>query len=190
VRRAWPGDDPACTSKDPRARASGHGSRREVEITVSGEANDYLGKGASGGVVVVRHPADASFAAEENVIAATPSSTALPAGRVLSPGVWSARRFAVRNSGASAVAEGRRRPQLRVHDRRLCRCPGADRAHFAAGMSGGVAFVLDPDGTFRSSMQHRHGRPRGGRGPRRRAPAGARRGSTGGGQGRRGRQPC
>jgi glutamate synthase domain-containing protein 3 len=118
-----------------------------VEITVSGEANDYVGKGLSGGVVVVRPPDNASFAAEENVIAGNTILYGATSGRGFFRGLVG-ERFAVRNSGASAVAEGVGDHSCEYMTGGCVVVLGPTGRNFAAGMSGGVAFVLDPDGTF------------------------------------------
>jgi glutamate synthase domain-containing protein 3 len=118
-----------------------------VEITVSGEANDYVGKGLSGGVVVVRPPDDASFAAEENVIAGNTILYGATSGRGFFRGLVG-ERFAVRNSGASAVAEGVGDHSCEYMTGGCVVVLGPTGRNFAAGMSGGVAFVLDPDGSF------------------------------------------
>jgi glutamate synthase domain-containing protein 3 len=118
-----------------------------VEITVSGEANDYVGKGLSGGVVVVRPPDDASFAAEENVIAGNTILYGATSGRGFFRGL-AGERFAVRNSGASAVAEGVGDHSCEYMTGGCVVVLGPTGRNFAAGMSGGVAFVLDPDGSF------------------------------------------
>src|SRR5205823_6076874 len=76
-----------------------------LELTLIGDANDYVGKGLSGGVLAVRPPEDAAFAAEENVIVGNTVLYGATAGRAFIRGL-AGERFAVRNSGASAVVEG------------------------------------------------------------------------------------
>jgi glutamate synthase domain-containing protein 3 len=118
-----------------------------VEITVSGEANDYVGKGLSGGVVVVGPPDDASFAAEENVIAGNTILYGATSGRAFFRGLVG-ERFAVRNSGASGVAEGVGDHSCEYMTGGCVVVLGPTGRNFAAGMSGGVAFVLDPERSF------------------------------------------
>jgi glutamate synthase domain-containing protein 3 len=118
-----------------------------VEITVSGEANDYVGKGLSGGVVAVRPPDDASFAAEENVIAGNTILYGATSGRAFFRGLVG-ERFAVRNSGASGVAEGVGDHSCEYMTGGCVVVLGPTGRNFAAGMSGGVAFVLDPERRF------------------------------------------
>ncbi|HEX2042765.1 MAG TPA: glutamate synthase large subunit [Acidimicrobiales bacterium] len=118
-----------------------------VEITVRGEANDYVGKGLSGGVVAVRPPETATFAAEKNVIAGNTVLYGATAGKAFFRGVVG-ERFAVRNSGAQAVAEGVGDHGCEYMTGGCVVVLGPTGRNFAAGMSGGEAYVLDPDGTF------------------------------------------
>ena len=91
-----------------------------IELTLVGDANDYVGKGLSGGVLAVRPPDGAAFVAEENVIIGNTVLYGATAGRAYFRGL-AGERFAVRNSGAQRRRRGSRRPRLRVHDRRPCR---------------------------------------------------------------------
>ena len=99
-----------------------------VELSLLGDANDYTGKGLSGGVLSVRPPEDSTFKAEENVVIGNTVLYGATSGRAFFRGL-AGERFAVRNSGASRGRRGRRRPRLRVHDRRPRRrssaAPGA-----------------------------------------------------------------
>ncbi len=122
---------------------------RGITLRLIGDANDYLGKGLSGGRIVVRPPEDSPFVAEENVISGNVILYGATAGEVFVRGVVG-ERFCVRNSGALAVVEG-------VGDH-ACEYMTGGRAivlgptgrNFAAGMSGGIAYVLDCDGWFPS----------------------------------------
>ena len=98
-----------------------------VELTLIGDANDYTGKGLSGGVLAVRPPDGVTFRAEENVIIGNTVLYGATAGRAFFRGL-AGERFAVRNSGAQRGRRGRRRPRLRVHDRRPRRGPRPHRA--------------------------------------------------------------
>ncbi|HEX2275035.1 MAG TPA: glutamate synthase large subunit [Acidimicrobiales bacterium] len=118
-----------------------------VEITVRGEANDYVGKGLSGGVVAVRPPETASFAAEDNVIAGNTVLYGATGGKAFFRGLVG-ERFAVRNSGASAVAEGVGDHGCEYMTGGCVVVLGPTGRNFAAGMSGGEAYVLDRDGSF------------------------------------------
>jgi glutamate synthase (ferredoxin) len=120
---------------------------RGITLSLEGEANDFVGKGLSGGHLIVMPPKTARFAAEENVIIGNVALYGATSGEAFVRGV-AGERFAVRNSGALAVVEG-------VGDHgceymtggRIVVLGGTGR-NFAAGMSGGVAYVFDPDGTF------------------------------------------
>jgi glutamate synthase domain-containing protein 2/glutamate synthase domain-containing protein 1/glutamate synthase domain-containing protein 3 len=120
-----------------------------VELTLSGDANDYTGKGLSGGVLAVMPPAGARYAAEENVIVGNTVLYGATAGRAFFRGL-AGERFAVRNSGASAVVEGIGDHGCEYMTGGRAVILGPTGRNFAAGMSGGVAYVLDEDGTFAS----------------------------------------
>ena len=123
-----------------------------ITLRLEGDANDYVGKGLSGGRIIVRPPREAPFVAEENVIAGNVIGYGATGGEMFLRGVVG-ERFCVRNSGATVVAEGRR-PRLRVHDRRPSGGAGPTGRNFAAGMSGGIAFVYDPDGMLPQRTNH------------------------------------
>jgi len=118
-----------------------------VELTLYGDANDYTGKGLSGGVLAVRPPEEATFAAEENVVVGNVALYGATSGRAFFRGV-AGERFAVRNSGASAVVEavGDHGCEYMTGGRVVVL--GRTGRNFAAGMSGGIAYVLDEDGSF------------------------------------------
>jgi glutamate synthase domain-containing protein 2/glutamate synthase domain-containing protein 1/glutamate synthase domain-containing protein 3 len=118
-----------------------------VELKLVGDANDYTGKGLSGGVLAVMPPEDARFAAEENVIVGNTVLYGATAGRAFFRGL-AGERFAVRNSGASAVVEGVGDHGCEYMTGGRAVVLGATGRNFAAGMSGGVAYVLDEAGTF------------------------------------------
>ncbi len=118
-----------------------------VELTLFGDANDYTGKGLSGGVLTVRPPEDVTFPAEENVVIGNTVLYGATAGRAFFRGL-AGERFGVRNSGASAVVEGVGDHGCEYMTGGRVVVLGATGRNFAAGMSGGVAYVLDADGTF------------------------------------------
>jgi glutamate synthase domain-containing protein 2/glutamate synthase domain-containing protein 1/glutamate synthase domain-containing protein 3 len=122
---------------------------RGVELTLVGDANDYTGKGLSGGVLAVRPPEDAGFKAEENVIVGNTVLYGATAGRAFFCGL-AGERFAVRNSGANAVVEGVGDHGCEYMTGGRVVVLGRTGRNFAAGMSGGIAYVLDEDGTFES----------------------------------------
>jgi len=118
-----------------------------IELTLFGEANDYVGKGLSGGTLALRPPEDASFAAEENVLAGNTILYGATAGKAFFRGLVG-ERFAVRNSGATAVVEGVGDHGCEYMTGGVVLVLGPTGRNFAAGMSGGTAYVLDEDGTF------------------------------------------
>jgi glutamate synthase domain-containing protein 3 len=118
-----------------------------VELTLIGDANDYTGKGLSGGVVSVRPPEEVTFKAEENVIVGNTVLYGAIAGRAFFRGL-AGERFAVRNSGALAVVEGVGDHGCEYMTGGRIVVLGPTGRNFAAGMSGGIAYVLDEDGTF------------------------------------------
>ncbi|HEY3542637.1 MAG TPA: glutamate synthase large subunit [Gaiellaceae bacterium] len=115
-----------------------------IELTLIGDANDYVGKGLSGGVLALRPPADAGFAAEHNVIAGNTVLYGATAGKAFFRGL-AGERFAVRNSGATAVVEGVGDHGCEYMTGGTVVVLGPTGRNFAAGMSGGVAYVLDLD---------------------------------------------
>ncbi|MGI8623242.1 MAG: glutamate synthase-related protein, partial [Solirubrobacteraceae bacterium] len=120
-----------------------------LELTLIGDANDYAGKGLSGGVVTVHPHPDATFAAEENVVVGNTVLYGATAGRAFFRGL-AGERFAVRNSGVDAVVEGIGDHGCEYMTGGRVVVLGATGRNFAAGMSGGVAYVLDDDEAFES----------------------------------------
>jgi glutamate synthase (NADPH) large chain len=118
---------------------------RGITMRVYGDANDYVGKGLSGGRLVVR-PSDNApedYVAEENIIAGNVILFGATSGQVFLRGVVG-ERFAVRNSGAHAVAEGVGDHGCEYMTGGKVVILGPTGRNFAAGMSGGVAYVYDP----------------------------------------------
>jgi glutamate synthase (NADPH/NADH) large chain/glutamate synthase (ferredoxin) len=115
-----------------------------LELTLVGDANDYAGKGLSGGVIAVRPPDDAAYRAEENVIVGNTVLYGATSGRAFFRGL-AGERFAVRNSGASAVVEGVGDHGCEYMTGGRVLVLGPTGRNFAAGMSGGIAYVLDLD---------------------------------------------
>ena len=126
-----------------------------------GDANDYVGKGLSGGRLVVRPSDDApqDYVAEDNIIAGNVILFGATSGQAFLRGVVG-ERFAVRNSGAHAVVEGVGDHGCEYMTGGKVVILGPTGRNFAAGMSGGVAYVYDPDGRVRRQPQRRDGRPR------------------------------
>jgi glutamate synthase domain-containing protein 2/glutamate synthase domain-containing protein 1/glutamate synthase domain-containing protein 3 len=120
-----------------------------VTFTLHGDANDYVGKGLSGGVLAVLPPKGiaADFNAQENVIIGNTVLYGATSGRAFFRGL-AGERFAVRNSGASAVVEGVGDHGCEYMTGGRVVVLGSTGRNFAAGMSGGIAYVLDEDGGF------------------------------------------
>jgi glutamate synthase (NADPH) large chain len=120
-----------------------------VSLTLEGDANDYTGKGMSGGTLVVRPSPEAAFVAEQNVIVGNVALYGATSGRAFFRGLGG-ERFAVRNSGVIAVVEGVGDHGCEYMTGGRVIVLGPTGLNFAAGMSGGIAYVLDVDGGFRS----------------------------------------
>jgi glutamate synthase domain-containing protein 2/glutamate synthase domain-containing protein 1/glutamate synthase domain-containing protein 3 len=120
-----------------------------IELTLVGEANDYAGKGLSGGVLALRPPERAGFVAERNVIVGNTVLYGATSGRAFFRGL-AGERFAVRNSGAAAVVEGVGDHGCEYMTGGCVVVLGPTGRNFAAGMSGGIAYVFDADGSFAS----------------------------------------
>jgi glutamate synthase domain-containing protein 3 len=118
-----------------------------ITFTLRGETNDYTGKGLSGGVVAVRPPERAKFRAEENMIVGNTVLYGATAGRAFFRGL-AGERFAVRNSGAYAVVEGVGDHGCEYMTGGRVVVLGPTGRNFAAGMSGGVAYVYDVSRRF------------------------------------------
>jgi glutamate synthase (ferredoxin) len=122
---------------------------RGMTLQLEGEANDYFGKGLSGGKLMVYPPETATFAPEENVIIGNVALYGATGGEAYVRGV-AGERFAVRNSGAIAVVEGIGDHGCEYMTGGRVVVLGRTGRNFAAGMSGGIAFVFDPSRQFRA----------------------------------------
>jgi glutamate synthase domain-containing protein 3 len=118
-----------------------------VHLLLTGEAQDYVGKGMHGGEIVLRPPAACRFESHENVIAGNTLLYGATGGRFFAAGRVG-ERFAVRNSGCEAVVEGCGDHGCEYMTRGTVVVLGPTGRNFAAGMSGGVAYVLDDAGAF------------------------------------------
>jgi glutamate synthase (NADPH/NADH) large chain len=118
-----------------------------VSFRLEGDANDYLGKGLSGGKIVVVPPTDFNFKAEENIIIGNTVLYGATEGNLYVHGM-AGERFAVRNSGANAVVEGTGDHCCEYMTGGRVVVLGPTGRNFAAGMSGGIAYVLDESGNF------------------------------------------
>ncbi len=117
-----------------------------ITLHLTGDANDFVGKGLSGGRIIVRTPDDLGCVAEDNIIAGNVIGYGATGGEIHLRG-RAGERFCVRNSGATAVVEGVGDHGCEYMTGGVAVVLGRTGRNFAAGMSGGVAYLLDPDGT-------------------------------------------
>ena len=122
-----------------------------ITIELEGDANDYVGKGLSGGRLIVYPPKSSKFKAEENIIVGNVCLYGATSGEAFIRGV-AAERFGVRNSGANAVVEGTGDHGCEYMTGGRVVVLGTTGRNFAAGMSGGIAYVLDTAHTFASKV--------------------------------------
>jgi glutamate synthase (NADPH/NADH) large chain len=122
-----------------------------VEMRLEGDSNDYLGKGLSGGRIILHPDARAKFVAHENVIAGNVIGYGATSGEIFISGTVG-ERFCVRNSGATAVVEGLGDHGCEYMTGGRVVVLGTTGRNFAAGMSGGIAFVYDADNEFGSRV--------------------------------------
>jgi len=122
-----------------------------ITIELEGDANDYVGKGLSGGRLIVYPPKQSMFKAEENIIIGNVCLYGATYGEAFIRGI-AAERFAVRNSGANAVVEGCGDHGCEYMTGGRVVILGSTGRNFAAGMSGGIAYVLDTAHTFASKV--------------------------------------
>ena len=118
-----------------------------ITLEVEGDANDFVGKGLSGGRVIVYPPKISTFAAEENIIVGNVALYGATSGEAYFRGI-AAERFCVRNSGARAVVEGVGDHGCEYMTGGRVVVLGETGRNFAAGMSGGIAYIWDPRGQF------------------------------------------
>ncbi|MBE5871633.1 MAG: glutamate synthase large subunit [Lachnospiraceae bacterium] len=135
-------------------QCDGHGGQsfgaflpKGLTIRLTGDSNDYLGKGLSGGKIVVAAPKEAAYEAEENVIIGNVALYGATSGEVYIAGM-AGERFAVRNSGVTAVVEGVGEHGCEYMTGGRVVVLGSTGKNFAAGMSGGIAYVLDEQNTL------------------------------------------
>jgi glutamate synthase (ferredoxin) len=118
-----------------------------VTLTLEGEANDYVGKGLSGGKLVIYPPRNSRFVPEENILIGNVCLYGATSGEAYFNGM-AGERFAVRNSGATTVVEGVGDHGCEYMTKGLAVILGRTGRNFAAGMTGGIAYVLDQSGEF------------------------------------------
>jgi len=121
---------------------------RGITLTLEGDANDYLGKGLSGGKLIVYPPRESTFVAEDNILIGNVVLYGATSGEAYFRGV-AGERFGVRNSGALAVVEGAGDHGCEYMTGGRVVVIGRTGRNFAAGMSGGIAYVLDEAGDFK-----------------------------------------
>jgi glutamate synthase (NADPH/NADH) large chain len=120
---------------------------RGMTLTIEGDANDYWGKGLSGGRLIIYPPRTSTLVAHENILIGNVALYGATGGEAFVRGI-AGERFAVRNSGAHAVVEGVGDHGCEYMTGGLVVVLGRTGRNFAAGMSGGIAYVLDPKGDF------------------------------------------
>jgi glutamate synthase (ferredoxin) len=120
---------------------------RGMTLEIEGDANDYLGKGLSGGILILYPPAGSTFAPEENVITGNVAFYGATSGKAYLRGM-AGERFCVRNSGVDAVVEAVGDHGCEYMTGGTVVILGPTGRNFAAGMSGGIAYILDEQGDF------------------------------------------
>jgi glutamate synthase (NADPH/NADH) large chain len=122
---------------------------RGLTFDLVGESNDYTGKGLSGAKIIIRKPEDATIVAHDNIICGNVALYGATSGELYVNGI-AGERFCVRNSGAKAIVEGVGDHGLEYMTGGEAIILGTTGKNFGAGMSGGIAYVLDADGTLES----------------------------------------
>ncbi len=122
-----------------------------VELTLTGDANDYVGKGMAGGMLAIRPPVGSAFRSHEATIAGNTCLYGATGGKLFVAG-RAGERFAVRNSGAITVVEGIGDNGCEYMTGGIVCVLGRTGVNFGAGMTGGFAYVLDEDGEFRKRV--------------------------------------
>ena len=145
-----PDDTISIRARGTAGQSFGAWVARGITIELAGEGNDYVGKGLSGGRLIIYPPAESGIdKAENNIVVGNTVLYGAISGECYFRGV-AGERFAVRNSGATAVVEGVGDHGCEYMTGGVVVCLGPTGRNFAAGMSGGIAYVLNGDGTFES----------------------------------------
>jgi glutamate synthase (NADPH/NADH) large chain len=145
--KGLPDDTIVIKAKGTAGQSFGAWLAKGVTIELEGDANDYVGKGLSGGRLVVRPPSDSRLKPEDNIVIGNTVLYGAISGECYFRGV-AGERFCVRNSGAIAVVEGVGDHGCEYMTGGVAVVLGKTGRNFAAGMSGGIAYVFDEDGTF------------------------------------------
>ena len=124
-----------------------------ITFTLHGEGNDYVGKGLCGGQIIIRPPKSFKGIQDQNIIVGNTVMYGATSGETYFRGI-AGERFCVRNSGASAVVEGLGNHGCEYMTGGTVVVLGNTGQNFSAGMSGGIAYVYDPDNTFKSYCNH------------------------------------
>lgn len=146
-RRVMPDDTIRCLFKGSAGQSFGAFLINGITFRLEGDANDYVGKGLSGGRIVIVPPAGSKFEPEKNIIAGNTLLYGATGGEIYINGRVG-ERFCVRNSGATAVVEGVGDHCCEYMTGGRTVVLGPTGRNFAAGMSGGIAYVWDPKGDF------------------------------------------
>jgi len=144
-----PEDTIVIKAKGTAGQSLGAWLSRGISIDLAGEGNDYVGKGLSGGRIAIYPPENSNIVAEDNIIVGNTVLFGATGGESYFRGI-AGERFAVRNSGAVAVVEGVGDHGCEYMTGGTIVVLGETGRNFAAGMSGGIAYVLDPEGNFES----------------------------------------
>ena len=147
--RALPVDTIHVKFKGSAGQSFGAFRAKGITLELEGDSNDYVGKGLSGGRLIVYPPRQSTFVAEENVLIGNVALYGATGGRAFFRGV-AAERFCVRNSGARAVVEGVGDHACEYMTGGCAVILGPTGRNFAAGMSGGIAYIWDEHGDFES----------------------------------------
>ena len=137
--------------KGSAGQSFGAFTTKGVTMFVEGEANDYLGKGLSGGKIIIKKPVEADFKASENIIVGNVCFYGAVTGETYINGI-AGERFCVRNSGVTAVVEGIGDHGCEYMTGGTVVVLGKTGRNFGAGMSGGIAYVYDPSHQFRNEL--------------------------------------
>lgn len=124
---------------------------RGITINLEGDSNDYTGKGLSGGKLIIKTPAESTFEADENIISGNVALYGATSGESYINGI-AGERFCVRNSGATAVVEGVGDHGCEYMTGGKVIVLGKTGRNFAAGMSGGIAYIYNEDGKFLDNL--------------------------------------
>ena len=142
-----PDDTISCSFKGSAGQSFGAFLAKGITFQLEGDANDYVGKGLSGGIIILTPPKESTFRPQNNIITGNVNLFGATSGEMFIRGK-AGERFCVRNSGANAVVEGVGDHACEYMTGGRVVILGSTGVNFAAGMSGGIAYVLDSDQLF------------------------------------------